>query len=170
MTDIPTGIADAILRELKPFRDPRGWLAEIYRADAYDHQPAMAYISQTHPGVARGPHEHRLQTDLFVFAGPGAFAVYLYDNRPESSTHAASYSETFGADRPALLIVPPRVIHAYRCVSKVEGLVINLPDKLYAGPNKQLPVDEVRHEDDPKSPFYRAFERELFVNESGASH
>lgn len=164
MTHPETGIDDVILRELRQFTDARGWLAEIYRADEYDHQPAMAYISQTLPGVARGPHEHRLQTDLFIFAGPGAFTVYLYDNRPESPTHRASFSATFGADRQALLIVPPRVVHAYRCVSDAEGLVINLPDKLFAGPGKKQPVDEIRHEDDPESPFYGAFDRALFMD------
>lgn len=163
MNEVDNGIADVILRELGQYTDPRGWLTETYRADEIDHRPAMSYISMTKPGVARGPHEHRLQTDLFVFAGPGRFTVYLYDNRPNSPTHKASFSETFGEGRAAMLLVPPFVIHAYRCASEGEGMVINLPDKLFAGVGKKEPVDEIRHEDDPNSPFYEAFDRKLFM-------
>ena len=163
MTHPETGIDDVILRELRQFTDARGWLAEIYRADEHDHQPAMAYISQTRPGVVRGPHEHKLQTDLFIFAGPGAFTVYLYDNRPESPTHAASFRVTVGASRPAMLVVPPRIIHAYRATSDFDSMVLNLPDKLYGGSGRAEEVDEVRHEDDPASPFYTCFDRSIFI-------
>ena len=164
MSAIETGIADVVLRELKKFHDDRGWLTEIYRMDEIDHVCSMCYISQTKSGVARGPHEHKLPTDYFVFAGPGTFSVYLYDDRPESPTYKASFNQEFGVDRPAFLTVPPRVIHAYRCVSDVDGMVINLPDKLYAGSGKTQPVDETRHEDKPDSPFYSAFDSILFVN------
>ena len=54
--------------------DQRGWLAEIFRADEMPEgeMPVMGYISVTKPGVARGPHEHREQTDTFGFIGPGS--------------------------------------------------------------------------------------------------
>jgi dTDP-4-dehydrorhamnose 3,5-epimerase len=48
--------------------------------------------------------------------------------------------------------VPPGVIHAYKSLSK-DGIVINLPDKLYRGKGKRGKVDEMRHEDDPNSPY-----------------
>ncbi|MCX7017287.1 MAG: dTDP-4-dehydrorhamnose 3,5-epimerase family protein [Candidatus Sumerlaeota bacterium] len=163
MNLVETGIRDVILKELSRYDDRRGWLMETHRMDEINHLAAMSYISLTRPGVARGPHEHRLQTDYFVFAGPGSFDVYLYDNRPESSTCRASFSLTLGEERPAALLVPPRVIHAYRCVSTGPGVVINLPDRLYRGCGKGEPVDEVRHENDPSSPFYAAFDRALFT-------
>lgn len=165
MNRVETGIEHVVLNELRPYHDRRGWLAEFHRMDELDHSPSMAYLSMTLPGMSRGPHEHALQTDLFVFAGPGEFEVYLYDNRPESATHGRSWSGVLGASRPGALIVPPRVIHAYRCVSDVPGLIANLPDKLYKGPGRALPVDEVRHEDRDDSPFYEAFDRALFRSE-----
>ena len=58
-----------------------------------------------------------------------------------------------GRDEPRLVIVPPAVAHAYRNVSDEDGLVINCPNALYRGPGRQEPVDEIRHEDDPASPF-----------------
>jgi len=56
------------IRRLSRFEDHRGWLAELFRHDELPEQyhPVMAYVSQTLPGVARGPHEHREQTDLFA--------------------------------------------------------------------------------------------------------
>ncbi|MBI1785836.1 dTDP-4-dehydrorhamnose 3,5-epimerase family protein [Candidatus Sumerlaeota bacterium] len=160
---IETGIAGVILRTLAPHLDSRGWLAEAYRSDESAHRPAMAYISVTEPGVARRPHEHRDQSDLFVFAGPGDFTVYLYDNRADSPTRGKSYSQIFGESRPASLIVPPGVIHAYRCSPPRAGWILNLPDRLYAGEGRKQPVDEIRHENDPNSPFYSAFDRSLFM-------
>jgi len=51
------------------------------------------------------------------------------------------------------VVVPPRVVHAYKNVSQVPGLVFNSPDRLYAGWGRNRPVDEIRHEDDRHSPF-----------------
>ena len=79
-------IPGVICRPLVVYNDQRGWLAEIFRQDeiAPEHIPVMAYMSVTKPGVGRGPHAHRDQTDLFCFAGPGDFRVVLWDNRADS--------------------------------------------------------------------------------------
>ncbi len=164
METVDTGIADVVLKPLKEFGDARGWLTEGWRMDEWDHSPTMSYLSMTHPGLARGPHEHRLQTDLFVFTGIGAFQLYLMDNRKDSPTFGQSFTKVLGGDFPASVTIPPGVIHAYRCVSEPFGIVVNLPDKLYAGVGKSQPVDEVRHEDDENSPFYNDFEYKLFQN------
>ena len=136
--------------EINKFEDERGWLMELYRNDLLfrEHWPAMAYVSQTLPGVARGPHEHVSQTDLFGFFGPGTFKVCLWQKEPllEEKFYA-------GEDNPLVVIVPPGVVHAYQNVSEVPGLVFNAPNQLYGGPGKKYPIDEVRHEDDPASPF-----------------
>src|SRR5882762_10436913 len=59
-------INDVVVRELRKFDDRRGWLTELFRHDelAAEFLPAMAYISSTRTGVARGPHEHADQADL----------------------------------------------------------------------------------------------------------
>lgn len=104
----------------------------------------------TKPGIARGPHEHVEQTDFFCFFGN--FRLYLWDNRKESPTYGKrTVLDTDGKTYTA--IVPPGVVHAYKNNGKSDGLVINLPDRLFRGKAKAQPVDEVRHEDDPGSPF-----------------
>lgn len=139
---------------LRYFDDSRGWLTEIYRNDELSVQPVMAYVSQTHPGVARGPHEHRDQADVFVFMGPSTFRIYLWDRRRDSPTHGRSMRFDAGEIWPARVVVPAGVVHAYRNVGDREGLVINCPDRLYAGEGRREPVDEIRWEDDP-SGLYR---------------
>ena len=54
---------------------------------------------------------------------------------------------------PVAVLVPPRVVHAYKCISEEKGLVVNLPDKLYAGVQRKQEVDEIRHEDKQEAQF-----------------
>ena len=151
----PGTIADVQIRPLKKFVDERGWLAELWRTDNVDDsiRPVMTYISQTEPGVARGPHEHVEQTDYFCFLGPGNFKLHLWDNRPNSDTYDVYQTFVVGQDNPAAVVVPQGVVHAYVNVSSVPGVVINCPNQLYAGENYASPVDEIRHEDEHDTPF-----------------
>jgi dTDP-4-dehydrorhamnose 3,5-epimerase len=154
-TFTPGRIEDVLLRPIKKFCDERGWLAELWRTDQISEaiRPVMTYISQTSPGVVRGPHEHVDQTDYFCFLGPGNFKLYLWDNRPDSPTFDVYQEIVVGQDNPMVAVIPPGVVHAYKNVSHVPGIVINCPDQLYRGPNYSEPVDEIRHEDEPDSPF-----------------
>jgi dTDP-4-dehydrorhamnose 3,5-epimerase len=147
-------IDGVVIRALQIFSDKRGWLAEVFRKDEISPEldPAMAYLSMTHPGVHRGPHAHRDQTDYFVFFN-AVFKVYLWDDREGSSTRGFRHVVTLGSERPACVIVPPAVVHAYRNVSDQPGVILNLPNRLYAGHGKGEPVDEIRYEEDPGSPY-----------------
>jgi dTDP-4-dehydrorhamnose 3,5-epimerase len=141
------------IRPLKFFHDQRGWLVEVFRHDevARDRWPVMMYVSSTLPGVARGPHEHIDQTDGFAFIGPSDFRLYMWDARPDSTTRGHCKAVTVGASSPAAVWIPPGVVHAYRNIGDVPGLVYNAPNCLYAGWAKKERVDEIRHEDsDPR--------------------
>lgn len=139
-----------VIKELNVFTDERGWLTELFRNDETDFRPVMSYVSLTKPGISRGPHEHMDQSDFFCFLGN--FRLYLWDNRKGS----VSFGEKFVLDtggKPVTAIVPPGVVHAYKNMGPAEGLVLNLPDRLFRGQGKKDPVDEVRYENDPDSPF-----------------
>ncbi len=153
MFSLSESIEGVVVRWLSRHEDERGWLTELYRCDEWDHRVAMCYASWTLPGKARGPHEHSYQSDCFAFMGPGTFRLYLWDGREESKTYRRRMRMEVGQDRPAVVLVPPRVVHAYRCISEGKGLVINLPDKLYAGLLRKHGVDEIRHEDKEETPF-----------------
>ena len=146
MITVETNLPGVITKRLKRFTDPRGWLVELYRDDELPagFKPTMGYLSLTHPGVARGPHEHHEQSDGFVFLS-GTFEITLWENRP-GREHIKQVIIA-GEDDPLFLVVPPGVVHGYRNVGEKDALVLNFPDRLYAGWDKKDPVDEIRHED-----------------------
>jgi dTDP-4-dehydrorhamnose 3,5-epimerase len=148
-------IHDVKIKPLTKFLDERGWLCELFRQDEVEgeYMPVMAYVSMTQPGIARGPHEHVDQTDLFCFMGPSNFKVYLWDTRKDSPSFATKQVIFAGLDTARLVIVPPGVVHAYRNIGIENGIVFNAPNRLYAGTGKKGPVDEIRHEDMEGSPF-----------------
>jgi dTDP-4-dehydrorhamnose 3,5-epimerase len=148
-------IEGVIVRELSRHQDGRGWLTEIFREDEVESQyrPVMGYISMTIAGTARGPHEHVDQADIFCFLGPSNFRVYLWDNRKDSPTYMTKQIVLAGEDSPRWVLIPPGVAHAYKNIGDRTGMVLNCPNRLYAGKGKKDPVDEIRHEKDPNTIF-----------------
>ena len=134
------------MRQMARHTDMRGWLIELFRTDELPDgfEPAMGYLSLSHPGVVRGPHEHREQSDGFAFLS-GRFEITLWENRP--GRERLKEVLTAGEADPLFLVVPPGVVHAYRNVGATDALVLNFPDRLYRGTGKQDDVDEIRHED-----------------------
>ena len=155
-------IEGVIAKKLTRFSDERGYLVETYRTDNLPNKlkPMMSYISYTKAGIARGPHEHEKQTDIFCFMGPGNFKIKLWDNRKNSKTFG-NYTELIGGkDSPLQVVVPPGVVHGYKNISEVEiGMVLNYPDKLYGDLNKKEKIDEIRYED-KEDGFYLDFIKE----------
>lgn len=151
----PGPIEGVVFKPLKRFNDSRGWLVELFRQDdlAANDWPRMGYVSETLPGVARGPHEHVEQSDYFAFLGPGDFKLYLWDARPQSPTYGHRQTVIVGQSNRQAVIIPPGVVHAYFNIGDVPGWVINCPNRLYAGEGRKEPVDEIRHEDQSGSPY-----------------
>lgn len=146
-------INGVIIKKLDKIEDRRGWLAETFRSDEMDYKPVMSYVSVTKLGAIRGPHEHKKQSDFFVFAGPGEFELHLWDNRGDSKTKSGYLKISAGESNPTSILVPPGIVHGYKCVSEGGGYCINLPDKLYKGEGKKEETDEIRWEKDPESPY-----------------
>ena len=152
-------IEGVIIEKLIKYSDERGFLVETFRVDNLSDnlQPVMSYVSYTNPGIARGPHEHLKQTDIFCFMGSGNFRIKLWDNRKESKTYRCCMEILGGEDNPIRIIVPPGIVHGYKNISEeVDGMVLNYPDKLYRGWGRKEEVDEIRHED-KEDEFYLDF-------------
>lgn len=155
MSDFKTGkINGIIIKDLIKNEDDRGWLIELFRKDMIDEEifPEMSYISLTYPGIVRGPHEHQEQTDYFCFIGSD-FKLMFWDNRKKSPTFKNKSIFITRENEPKVVIIPPRIVHAYKNIGDKPGLVINLPNRLYAGWGKKEKVDEIRYENDPNSPL-----------------
>ena len=148
-------IDGVIIKRLTCQEDERGWLAELFRSDEIpaEFRPEMAYMSLSHPGVVRGPHEHVHQADLFCFLGPSDFKIYLWDNRSGSASHGRKLVFEAGQKNPSLLIIPPGIVHAYKNIGECDGLVFNAPNRLFKGSGRSDAIDEIRHEQNPNSPF-----------------
>ena len=154
IADVP-GLPGVRVEALPVFRDPRGSLHELFRSDEIPagFKPMMACSSWSSPGVTRGPHQHVGQDDYFTFAGPSEFNVYLWDDRPGSAKAARGWVITTGTSAPSRIHVPRGVVHAYRNTGKVDGLVVTVTSLLFKGEGRRDPVDEIRHELNPDSPY-----------------
>lgn len=152
MSEVSEPLPGVLVRRLGRHEDARGWLIELFREDELPDgfRPCMGYLSVTKPGIARGPHEHADQTDGFVFIS-GRFELVLWENRPDQASKRVVVE--VGETNPIFVTVPPGVVHAYRNVGGEDAFVLNFPDRLYAGWGRSKPVDEIRHESDPASPF-----------------
>jgi dTDP-4-dehydrorhamnose 3,5-epimerase len=148
-------IEGVIAQELSQHSDHRGWLTELFRSDEMpkEVQPVMGYVSSTEPGIVRGPHEHREQTDFFCFVGPSTFQVFFWDNRQNSPTFGNKMVLEAGSNRPMAMIIPPGVVHAYKNVGTEPGWMFNFSNRLYAGEGRREDIDEIRHENDPQTVF-----------------
>lgn len=136
-------ITGVVIKSLNKIEDNRGWLMEAWRNDWSDIKefPVMAYVSMTNKGIVRGPHEHQLQTDCFVFIGK--FRLRLWDSRRSTPTNGVMMNIV--SNTPIMVIVPAGVVHAYAALED-NALCINLPDELYRGRNGESRADEIRHE------------------------
>jgi dTDP-4-dehydrorhamnose 3,5-epimerase len=134
------------IQPLRRFTDARGWLMELVREDELPpgFRPVMAYLSVTHPGVARGPHEHRFQADGFAFLS-GSYRLTLWENRPGKPPRKEVFE--VGEANPVFVVIPAGVVHGYQNIGDSDAFVLNFPDKLYAGWGRREPVDEIRHEE-----------------------
>lgn len=153
-------IDDVSIYRLTTHKDDRGSLQEIWRTDErfFDLDmttPKMCYVSRTEPGVTRGPHEHKVQWDRFAFVD-GVFTLYLWENRervPQLLNYRKRWCMGVGEQCPVLVEIPPGVVHAYQNTTTRSALVINMPNRLFAGHQKKEQIDEIRHEDVEGSPF-----------------
>ena len=148
-------IEGVVFKPLVPHADRRGWLAELYREDelpARQH-PVMAYVSETMPGVARGPHEHVDQTDYFAFLGPGEFLLVSLGCPARFADPRPPHEGGGGRVEPAVRDRSAR--RGSRLQERRPGarLGIQRPEPALRRPRQAGPVDEIRHEDQPDSPF-----------------
>lgn len=147
-------IKGVVVKKIEKYEDERGFLAELYRQDELAAYPAaMAYLSYTKPGVIRGPHEHKFQSDLFIFFGPGNFSLHLWDRRENSETKGEKMELEVGVDNQVSVLVPPGVVHGYKCISDDSAMSLNFPDQLYKGEGKKEEIDEIRWENKEDSPY-----------------
>ncbi|MBD3336413.1 MAG: dTDP-4-dehydrorhamnose 3,5-epimerase [Candidatus Eisenbacteria bacterium] len=124
-------IDGVVTKELRVIPDARGFLMEIMRRDdPFFRQFGQAYMTVAYPGVVKGWHYHRKQTDHFcVVKGMGK--VVLYDRRDGSPTQGEVNEFFVGERKPLLIRIPPGVAHGIKGVGTEPVYLLNVPDEVY---------------------------------------
>ncbi len=119
------------LKKLKVIPDERGRLMEMLRSDEPVFEKfGQVYATTAYPGVVKGWHYHKKQSDNMVVVS-GMMKIVLFDSRQDSKTKGEVNEYIIGVHNPCLLHIPPYVYHGFKCVSVDEAMVINLPTELY---------------------------------------
>lgn len=139
--------------QTKPLRiipDERGYLMEMLRCD--DEMFAkfgQVYLTVAYPGVVKGWHFHKQQTDIFIPV-KGMLKLVLYDAREQSPTFSQINEFFIGERNPMLVTIPPGVVHGFKAIGTEAAYLINVPTEPY---NYQAP-DEFRiPPNDPSIPY-----------------
>jgi dTDP-4-dehydrorhamnose 3,5-epimerase len=119
------------VKQLKVIPDERGYLMEMLRADDPFYQRfGQVYLTVVYPGVVKGWHYHKLQTDHFVCVN-GTAKVVLYDRREGSATNG-EVNEFFMGERNNILVtIPVGVLHGMKGVGTEPAMIINVPTHTY---------------------------------------
>ena len=134
------------VRRLARHEEARCSLTELLRSDWPEFTRfGQAIVTVNRPGVIRGWHWHRRQTDVIVVVA-GSALVPLYDGRPDSPTRGQIEEYVTGEDDLAAIFVPPGVYHGYRTIGGTPALILNFPDATY---DPARPDEERVPHDDP---------------------
>ncbi len=139
------------VKKLKVLADDRGRLMEILRADDEIFiKFGQVYMTTAYPGVIKGWHFHKLQTDNFAVV-KGMIKLALYDSRDTSPTRGELNEFFLGEHSPILVQIPNLVYHGFKCIGMEEAIVINCvtepynakePDEIRLDPfDKSIPYD-----------------------------
>jgi dTDP-4-dehydrorhamnose 3,5-epimerase len=124
-------IDGVVTKRLRVIPDERGRLTEILRSDdELFSKFGQVYVTAAYPGVVKGWHYHKKQTDHFAVVR-GMIKLVLYDNRHASPTKGEVNELFLGEHNPMLVKIPPLVFHGFKCISEQEAICINIPTEVY---------------------------------------
>jgi dTDP-4-dehydrorhamnose 3,5-epimerase len=147
-------IPGVLIKDLKVIPDERGRLQVILRNDEPCFtQFGQVYITTVYPGVVKGWHSHRKQTD-YICCIAGMIKLVLCKMEPckavdsigpETSvfyqgiemkavprTIKADIQELFiGVHNPKLIVIPPGILHGWKCISDHEATVLCVTSEPY---------------------------------------
>ena len=143
-------IEGVMIKKLKVIPDERGRLMEILRNDDEMFKAfGQVYMTTAYPGVVKGWHYHKKQSDNMAVV-KGMMKIVLYDGREGSPTNGEVNFFFAGEHNPILIHIPPYVFHGFKCISSEEAIVVNAPTETY---NYKEP-DEFRvHPHDNNIPY-----------------
>jgi dTDP-4-dehydrorhamnose 3,5-epimerase len=112
-------IEGVLLRNLKRMDDARGWLAELFRRTNSRGNLSRHVLCLHHQARnPTGPSRARRTDRSLLLLRPIQFSNRALGHRPGFPTYRNKISELVGQDHPAVVIVPPGVVHTYKNVGR----------------------------------------------------
>ncbi len=118
--------------------DERGFLFEILRTDdEIFEQFGQIYLTYAYPGVVKGWHYHKKQTDFFCCV-KGMIKLVLFDSREGSPTKGEVNEFFIGEQKRMVVSIPPYVLHGFKGMPPEGGYLLNAPTHpyVYADPDE----------------------------------
>ena len=114
---------------LRKIPDERGAIYHMLRVDS-DHFTEFGeiYFSKAYPGVIKGWHIHKRQTQNYAVP-LGMIKLVIYDIRENSTTTGELMELFIGDDNYCLVQMPPGVANGYKCIGTSPALVANCTDE-----------------------------------------
>lgn len=124
-------IEGVVVKKLKPIEDERGFLMEVLRSDeSIFDRFGQCYVTVCRPGIVKGWHYHKKQTDHFCCL-KGTAKVVLYDGREKSKTYREVNEFILSLESPLLVKIPPYVFHGFTAEGDQDAMILNLPTEPY---------------------------------------
>ncbi len=126
---LPEGVS---LFQVNTYVDERGMTVEMFDPRwQYTNTPLKyAYFYTVMPKKMKGWGLHKLHEDRY-FIISGRLKMYLYDDRPESSTYQQLFTHVLSDSRRELINILPGIWHLVENIGETEAFVANFPTELY---------------------------------------
>ena len=110
---------------LRQIPDERGKIMHMLRADAPHFEGfGEIYFSVSYPGVVKGWHLHKRQTQNYTVVC-GMIKLVLYDSREGSHTNGELQELFVGEDNYVLVRIPPGVTNGYKTIGTKPAILAN---------------------------------------------
>ena len=124
-------IQDVSTKNLRVIPDERGYLMEILRNDdPFFDKFGQVYMTTAYPGVVKGWHYHKLQTD-YMTCIYGMIKLVLYDARDGSPTKEEHQEFFIGERNPMLVSIPPGILHGFKGIGDKTAIIVNTITETY---------------------------------------
>jgi len=128
------------VKKLRSFFDKEGELFEVLRSDdsLYDGTFGQNLVSIVSPGITKGFHKHRRQTE-YTTCIKGNILYIAVTEIPEQQPRIQKF--IIGEKNRILIKTPPGIWHGYKSLNDEEAIVLYTMDKPY-NPNDTDTLDK----------------------------
>ncbi len=122
------GIDGVVITPLKQFRDHRGAVMHMIRADSPQFKSfGEIYFSFVVSGAVKGWKRHQRMTQNFAVP-VGMLKLVLFDDRDGSPTKGITQEIVMGADAYGLVTISPMIWYAFTSIGSSEAMIANMTD------------------------------------------